>query len=240
MRSIPFVSTDKSNTDIPLPPVERRALFLSKVQAPPSPSAALTPKTPPESPAILHYTLPSPGLASPLAHFDSMRSSPAAPQQPWVERVDYRQPAARRTKLVVPASPKKSALPSLEQISARLNAQRQAAAPATTGRRLPAFLQTSQRTAPVAEKAAPVPRAEAPRLGRLQIPVRPGAGPIEKSPTPAPTVIVSAYTEEPEEADIVPDVVSKVHRLEINTKVFPSMRHASPVRSHSLSMKAHS
>lgn len=38
--------------------VERRALFLSKVQAPPSPRATLLPKTPPESPAIFHYSLP--------------------------------------------------------------------------------------------------------------------------------------------------------------------------------------
>lgn len=35
--------------------IERRALFLSKVLAPPSPTATCTPKTPPESPAIFHY-----------------------------------------------------------------------------------------------------------------------------------------------------------------------------------------
>lgn len=38
--------------------VVRRALFLSKVLAPPSPTATTLPKTPPESPAIFHYVCP--------------------------------------------------------------------------------------------------------------------------------------------------------------------------------------
>src|SRR6202044_2363180 len=77
------------------PPVERRALFLSKLQAPPSPSAVSLPKTPPDSPAIFHYTLPSPGLNSPLALFDALSHNTLAniglqSVEPWVEQVDFR------------------------------------------------------------------------------------------------------------------------------------------------------
>jgi hypothetical protein len=96
--------------------VERRALFLSKVNAPPSPTATTLPKTPPESPAILHYTLPSPGLDSPLALFETLQQTdPTGPVhfpsvKPWVEQVHYRQlnGASRRP-------------PSLEQITAHLS-----------------------------------------------------------------------------------------------------------------------
>ncbi len=89
--------------------VERRALFLSKVNAPPSPTATALPKTPPESPAILHYTLPSPGLNSPLALFESLPVQPSS-VKPWVEQVQYRQ---LKSASVRP--------PSLEQITAHLS-----------------------------------------------------------------------------------------------------------------------
>ena len=98
--------------------VERRALFLSKVNAPPSPTATALPKTPPESPAILHYTLPSPGLDSPLALFESLHQTDptrAGPAQlpsvkPWVEQVQYRQLKGASVRP-----------PSLEQITAHLS-----------------------------------------------------------------------------------------------------------------------
>jgi len=94
--------------------VERRALFLSKVQAPPSPTAAILPKTPPDSPAIFHYSLPSPGLVSPLALFESLDES----RDGWVEQVDFRLPGDHPKSA---GKPRKSpALPSLDQISARL------------------------------------------------------------------------------------------------------------------------
>lgn len=95
--------------------VERRALFLSKVQAPPSPTATLTPKTPPESPAIFHYTLPSPGLESPLAVFESLHDHPNGISHSWVEQVDFKeaQPVYEKAKV-------NHGLPSLDQISARL------------------------------------------------------------------------------------------------------------------------
>jgi hypothetical protein len=91
--------------------VERRALFLSKVNAPPSPTATALPKTPPESPAILHYTLPSPGLDSPLALFESLQQTdPTGPVKPWVEEVHYRQLNGASVRP-----------PSLEQITAHLS-----------------------------------------------------------------------------------------------------------------------
>jgi hypothetical protein len=96
--------------------MERRALFLSKVNAPPSPTATALPKTPPESPAILHYTLPSPGLDSPLALFETLQQTdPTAPVQfpsvkPWVEQVHYRQLKGASLRP-----------PSLEQITAHLS-----------------------------------------------------------------------------------------------------------------------
>ncbi|KAI9512864.1 hypothetical protein F5148DRAFT_1273481 [Russula earlei] len=95
--------------------MERRALFLSKVQAPPSPTATALPKTPPESPAIFHYSLPSPGLDSPLALFEALQKKETTGPirypsvRPWVEQVHY-----RHSKGV-------SVRPSLEQISARLS-----------------------------------------------------------------------------------------------------------------------
>jgi len=96
--------------------MERRALFLSKVNAPPSPTATALPKTPPESPAILHYTLPSPGLDSPLALFESLqqtdptRSVQYPSIKPWVEQVHYRQLKGANVRP-----------PSLEQITAHLS-----------------------------------------------------------------------------------------------------------------------
>ncbi|KAJ3475450.1 hypothetical protein NLI96_g11832 [Meripilus lineatus] len=68
--------------------LERRALFLSKVQAPPSPTSTLEPKTPPESPAIFHYSLPSPGLESPLAVFETLvtENPNMPPRRTWVEQ----------------------------------------------------------------------------------------------------------------------------------------------------------
>ncbi|KAG6850807.1 hypothetical protein H0H93_008110 [Arthromyces matolae] len=100
----------------------RRALFLSKVLAPPSPSATLTPKTPPESPAIFHYSLPSPGLVSPLAVFeslteDSKHGCPVEGREPWIEKVDFRAP---RTSEKLSSRTAGRTLPSLDQITARI------------------------------------------------------------------------------------------------------------------------
>ncbi|KAF8807587.1 hypothetical protein BYT27DRAFT_7223401 [Phlegmacium glaucopus] len=102
----------------------RRALFLSKLNAPPCPTAMMTPKTPPESPAIFHYSLPSPGLESPMTLFESWADDHANDvPHTWVERVDFRlvdeQP---KPKLPLNRSSTKptQGVPSLDQISARL------------------------------------------------------------------------------------------------------------------------
>lgn len=139
--------------------VERRALFLSKVAQPPSPSAATLPKTPPESPAIFHYTLPSPGLVSPLALFESLNGNPTMElSEPWVEQVDFRLPAQKPIVSSKPIMSRKSqALPSLEEISARLRNYGHAP-------RLPPLMGQAH---PANER-----RRLAVGVGRLQIPVR--------------------------------------------------------------------
>ena len=99
----------------------------------------MTPKTPPESPSVFHYTLPSPGLVSPLALFETLHDKGSVPHT-WVEHVDFRKvvddqvPAPTITivdfddaesepTLITPSplpSSKPRSLPSLDQISARL------------------------------------------------------------------------------------------------------------------------
>jgi hypothetical protein len=100
---------------------ERRAIFLSKLQAPPSPTAVMTPNTPPDSPAVFHYTLPSPGLTSPFTVFKSVDKDTC---QGWVETVYFEQQDTYDdcTNDATPAEKRKSVLriPSLEQISARM------------------------------------------------------------------------------------------------------------------------
>ncbi|KZT06813.1 uncharacterized protein LAESUDRAFT_758991 [Laetiporus sulphureus 93-53] len=171
--------------------VERRALFLSKVQAPPSPTATLTPKTPPESPAIFHYTLPSPGLDSPIAMFESLsqhqRNAPV--REPWVEQVEFRlaSHAAHDTPLKsAPVFSKRKPLPSLDQITARLGSHvagpvSKSRSPSRASARLPAFLQSGRQSppgqAPQLIQIDPVPVAQARRppptaVGRLQFPTR--------------------------------------------------------------------
>ncbi|CAK5279971.1 unnamed protein product [Mycena citricolor] len=149
--------------------VERRALFLSKVLAPPSPTATLLPKTPPESPAIFNYTLPSPGLVSPLALFDSLNDDPAfgplSKRECWVEQVDFRLPEKAKVKDVESVHARKAKpLPSLDQISARMAGHAHVHINASSERkpRLPAFLVQARPS---------VPRLTT-SVGRLQLPVR--------------------------------------------------------------------
>jgi len=139
---------------------ERRARFLSKVNAPPSPTATLTPKTPPDSPAIFHYSLPSPGLVSPLALFESLSDDASGPfsygREPWIEKIDFRATKYNEA-LKSPCTPTGlggRALPSLDQISAHLSSQRHVYVRApvkSRPTRLPQFLvanQAARRTKP--------------------------------------------------------------------------------------------
>ncbi|KAI6153419.1 hypothetical protein BKA82DRAFT_148106 [Pisolithus tinctorius] len=115
--------------------LERRARFLSKVSEPPSPTAATTPKTPPESPAILHCSLPSPGLESPRAVFASVSRNGCGEQpdggmshQGWVEQIDFRIPISKQRSagragsadVKTPTKLRKFA-PSLDEITTRMS-----------------------------------------------------------------------------------------------------------------------
>jgi hypothetical protein len=82
--------------------IERRALFLSKIEALPSPTAASLPVTPPESPAVFHFTLPSPGLVSPLALFEALEKEQArnGPPPVRIEQVDFRAKARKEAALL--------------------------------------------------------------------------------------------------------------------------------------------
>ncbi|KAG6861203.1 hypothetical protein C0995_002552 [Termitomyces sp. Mi166 len=151
--------------------VERRALFLSKVLAPPSPTATLTPKTPPESPAIFHYSLPSPGLVSPLALFESLsedaKHDPLSySHEPWVEQVDFR--TSQHAKVQETSSRVRP--PSLDQISARITSRTHARSHVNE---VPAVI------------SYPTATPDRPRLqvgvGRLQMPIR--ADPLHTLPS---------------------------------------------------------
>ncbi|TFK76911.1 hypothetical protein BDN72DRAFT_866746 [Pluteus cervinus] len=200
--------------------VERRALFLSKVLAPPSPTATITPKTPPESPAIFHYTLPSPGLVSPLALFETLEDPARGPtglsRELRVEQVDFRLPrreignekekekGARNTLF----KPSLKGLPSLDQISARLKGQAPVVAPTPpVGRsaRLPAFLANRIATT---NNTTERPRVSI-GIGRLQIPVRtPKPEKVEKSPILPPKSPMSLLPQIQVTTTLVPRIAS--------------------------------
>ncbi|KAL1739756.1 hypothetical protein HDZ31DRAFT_68613 [Schizophyllum fasciatum] len=194
--------------------LERRALFLSKINAPPSPTATATPKTPPESPAIFHYTLPSPGLISPLALFDALNHESnqesgflSYPREPWVEQVDFRSKCTttldEQPKTPKPA--KRSRLPSLDDITRRMGMPRSAKADATPSR-LPAFLQPARPnlrrnvSAPAPAAAAPVPEIRV-------------IAPTAQAAPPVPSIMVTSPTqpiEQRERASI--DMLSTLRR----------------------------
>jgi hypothetical protein len=191
--------------------VERRALFLSKVLAPPSPTATLTPKTPPDSPAIFHYSLPSPGLVSPLALFESL-SEDLMPgsygREPWVEQVDFRLP--EYTKARDPGAQTSGPhtgrpLPSLDQISARLSSQ---------GHTRLGGDEAGHRSRTSVPRQTAV--SDRPRLylgvGRLQMPIR------AHKPTLEPLVI------EPPKSPMAP----RSPNLQITTLVVPPSSTTSP------------
>jgi len=201
--------------------VERRALFLSKVLAPPSPTATLTPKTPPESPAIFHYSLPSPGLVSPLALFESLEDPSRGPsdmtRESWVEQVDFRLPLrAKEKEKPGNQTPFVKTLPSLDQISARLSSQGHVPTPPASAEgpiahrtRLPPFLAKRLTTTTNAP--------ERPRLyigvGRLQIPVRP----------PKPKEAANTSFPPPKEP------MSLLPKLQITTTLVPRTTKTSPI-----------
>lgn len=183
--------------------VERRALFLSKVLAPPSPTATTLPKTPPDSPAIFHYSLPSPGLVSPLALFESLQDGSPTIEActPWVEQVDFRAPKTSHStsdiyRGLTPI--KSSGLPSLDEISARMTRT-----PSNIGAtRLPEFL-TSVRQSNARPSRLPA------AVGRLQLPAR-------------------AQKPRPENLNFLPPKTPSSPNLQVTTLVVPRSSTLSP------------
>jgi len=185
--------------------MERRARFLVKVAEPPRPSAACEPKTPPDSPAIFNYTLPSPGLVSPLAMYEHLEEECVTPQ-PWTEQVDFRLP-----KSAVQLKPSRSALtftsgnvlPSLDEISARLGFKKLSEADQATPR-LPSFLLKKQ--VPAVPSEAPVAPASI-TIGRLRMPAS-----RSRSASPPP----EQYVYEVPPSPVTP-------KLQVTTTVVPRM-----------------
>jgi len=159
--------------------IERRNLFLSKIEALPSPTATSLPVTPPESPAVFHFSLPSPGLVSPLALFETLDYEGTRPVR--VEQVDFRAKARKEAEALAsltgytdqslqmhglatvapkvekrPARAPKQPLPSLDQISKRLGGNITITRAASPGSRLPAFLQRSA-SPPKEDRASAAP-----------------------------------------------------------------------------------
>ena len=228
---------------ISCPPVERRALFLSKVQAPPSPSAVSLPKTPPESPAIFHYTLPSPGLNSPLALFDALSHNTLAniglhSVEPWVEQVDFRlledmqsKPLGRSGVYAVRAEHSKpgNPMPSLDQISAHLSSHGHVSPVPRSERppmRLPAFLVSH-----LTEPTQPMSRLPV-SVGRLQMPAR---LPPASSPQPLTATSASCHILLPASSD-----TTVAPALQITTTIVPRLTTLSPTElsEHNLSVLA--
>jgi len=200
--------------------VERRALFLSKVRAPPSPTATLEPKTPPESPAIFHFCLPSPGLESPLSVFEMLAwENPDLYAKPTlVEQVDFRLPNQRYKKSVprtaVPLGRKN--LPSLDEISARLSFQLKTAAP-TFSHKAPELAAKPKRNLPSA-------------VGRLQFPTRATSPATNKSETVnihSPPCLPPPSPSSP----VAP-------KLQITTTVVPQISSNSPVEFTESNLRA--
>ncbi len=194
------------------------------------------PKTPPESPAVFHYTLPSPGLVSPLALFDALGlddpdAANKVPLMPWVEQVDYRlakEPEQPATPMVVvtPADnvtctpetrghKRGRSIPSLEQITERFSNTQSATSvtplpnPVRTSSRLPAFL---------AQRTTETPGRQP--LRSIQLPPQRTPPPVSKALPPVPNV--------PVRNDSLPE---KRRALQVTTTIVPrSSTKPSPIR----------
>lgn len=157
--------------------LERRALFLSKIQEPRSSTAVLTPKAPVEFPGVDHCTLPYPGLESPLALFDSSckehdgwTGKDLARRHTWLELVDSRLPISKpKTDLKLG----RRRLPSLEEIIARVGPVHpppsMANNPVFATPRLPMFLRNDKNASTKRSVSDSNPDVN---IGRLHMPLR--------------------------------------------------------------------
>lgn len=149
----------------------------------------MIPKTPPDSPAIFHYSLPSPGLVSPLAMFDSFHGINAPAPRRFIEQVDFR--FVHDINKQVNYNKTAKGPPSLDQISARLKTL--ASARSTTvvdGLRFPVAVPASVPTPPSGGPATI-------EIGRLRMPVRGAKIPAIELPSqsrPAAVAILPPQT----------------------------------------------
>ncbi|KAF9480047.1 hypothetical protein BDN70DRAFT_878080 [Pholiota conissans] len=192
---------------------ERRALFLSKLQAPPSPTATTTPKTPPDSPAIFHYTLPSPGLVSPLALFETLHNDQEGIPGGWVEQVDFRLPEQKVQRTPTHTrqpSHGSHGLPSLDQISARFTPQ---------VKKMDAL--SIQGLAPY---TAPQPRPSV-DVGRLRMPLRTPA----TAPQPVVAPVLAPVAEKAAALPPKSPLFHSLPQIRVTTLVVPRSHTTSPV-----------
>ncbi|KAL5519508.1 hypothetical protein ACEPAH_1191 [Sanghuangporus vaninii] len=190
--------------------LERRALFLSKIGAPPSPTATSLPKTPPDSPAIFHYSLPSPGLCSPLALFeklglDDQDSEERGVRKVWVEQVDFRLPKQQKKQprpvlddVPEVPTPVRVKTPSIT-LTTPEEEHDQPRAPQQRGharkRSIPSLEQITERYSAQVDTAAPTPtRPRAPLPAFLNARRQSPSPPL---PTELPMVTVTAPAEPP-------------------------------------------
>lgn len=200
--------------------VERRALFLSKVHAPPSPTAAMTPKTPPDSPSIFHYSLPSPGLISPLERFQSLSND----REVWVERVDFRLTVDKPELRPTAYNTKPKALPSLDQISARLSSHQTHRTPSPGPR---PQLQSDIIPPLAARKPAARRLID---VGRLRMPVRERTVSLPKSELRVTTLIA------PHTATICPTTVSTTNPRVLESREAKAYNMLSTIKRRTVSM----
>ncbi|KAH8110649.1 hypothetical protein DFH11DRAFT_1801866 [Phellopilus nigrolimitatus] len=183
--------------------MERRALFLSKIGAPPSPTATATPKTPPDSPAIFHYSLPSPGLDSPLALFERLGLGPGAgahdpdaARTVWVEQVDFRRAAKRAA-----PPPPQAETPEIEMPAQTQTQTPPAVRPRRAGHArkssLPSLAQITERFSAQAAPATPPPPSPAtpspatPARARAPLPAFLSARRQSPPPEDVPTIVLT-------------------------------------------------
>jgi len=203
--------------------VERRARFLLKVAEPPSPTAAYEPKTPPESPAIFNYSLPSPGLISPLEMYEHLEEE-CVTSNPWTEQVEFRLPkSATPFKQCRPVAPFKSGrvLPSLDEISARMSFKSLSGAHHASPR-LPPFLRKTRGAAAAEPEASAIPAPIT--IGRLRLP-----GSRSRGSSPPPEQ--KTYRTPP--SPVAP-------RLQVTTTVVPRMRTSTPTKLTESNLEAFS
>ena len=215
--------------------MERRTRFLLKVAEKPCPSAAYEPKTPPDSPAIFNYSLPSPGLVSPLEMYEHLEEE-CVTSQPWTEQVDFRLPrSVAPSKPGCPALTFKSGvgLPSLDEISARLGFKKLSVARQATPR-LPSFLQKKQNTA---FKSETPPTAASITIGRLRMPASRSWGVL---PLPEQQVYKVPPSPVTPKLQVTTTVIPRMPRLtsinltESNLDAFSRSQFRRPARTASL------